>query len=112
MHFVIQAKEHGFTGCNIPNQFKPEHIQCDALRCCDIFRPVFCLALAEYKRAYSTGVTKCQDTIPGNHGNGGIGATTAAVYPGNGIKYIVNVYLRFALLLQLVGKNVQQYLGI
>jgi len=101
-----------FAGFYIGDQFEAEHVQGNTFRCSHVFGALRGFTLAVDQRPDTPGIAQRQNAIPGDHDDGGIGTAAAPVHARDSVEHVVHLHAQLALPLQLMGKDIQQHLGV
>ena len=101
-----------FARHHVAQEFVSQHVERHALGGHHIVDAGFGLALAVDQRPDAVGIAEGDDAVARDHGHGRIGATGPPVHAGHGAEDVLLVDAQLAELLQLVGEDVEQHLGI
>ncbi len=109
---AIQIDQHGFPGCNVCDEFKAQNIQDHAFRSDHIFSTLIGLPLSVHDGPDAMGISETEETETRNHGNSGIAAPTAAMYPSHRSEQVLRINAQLSPHLKLMGEHIHEDFGI
>ena len=112
MQLTVERDDHSLARLDIPDPLEAQRVECDRLRGDHIVGTVLGLALAIDHRPDAVGVSKADQSIAGDERCCGIATATATMHGRHGLENILRRELQPLTEHQLMGKHVEQNLGV
>ena len=113
MKFTGLRDTNGLAGQHITQQLKTQNVQRHTLRSDHVLATApLALTLSDHQRTNTVGIPECHETEAGDQRHCGVTALAALVDHLDGIKNIGGGGLQLTQTMQLMGKHIEQNLGI
>jgi hypothetical protein len=112
MQLSVHRDEHRLAGAEVALKLESEHVESHAFRRQRVFAAPLRLAVAEYHRPDSVRVPEPEQTMAADQRDGRIGAPTALVNAVDRREYVGRAQPVHVLVLQFVGKHVEQHFRV